>query len=185
MESPPALDLDAPAVARVVVPVEQHRGQRRQQRIGDRARAGLVVVCGSRAARSPAPRRRCAARPWDARRRAAAPAPASPRRAVRAGCAVAPCRRPAPRRWAACRGPAGTPLLQTRSARPGRDVVAAIVQVVAALADGADGGVARGRARQRDGLLGLEGRARSLRLELIEPPEAQASVRNLTKCMQR
>ena len=41
------LDLDAPAVMREVVPVEQHRAERRHQPIGDVARAGAVVVGAS------------------------------------------------------------------------------------------------------------------------------------------
>ena len=47
------------------------------------------------------------------------------------------------------------------------DVVAAIVQIVAALAHGANGGVACGRARQRNGLFGFEGRTRSLGIPLV------------------
>ncbi len=38
------------------------------------------------------------------------------------------------------------------------DVVAAVVEVVAAAADGAEGGVAGGDAGKRDGFFGLEGR---------------------------
>ncbi|MDR3389963.1 MAG: hypothetical protein P4L92_23245, partial [Rudaea sp.] len=43
------------------------------------------------------------------------------------------------------------------------NVVSAIVQVVAALANCADGGIARGRARQRNRLLGFESGGRVAR----------------------
>ncbi len=58
------------------------------------------------------------------------------------------------------------------------DVVAAIVQIVAALAHGADRGVAGRGARQRDRLLGFEGRCRvacSLERSLFDPREIQAN----------
>ena len=40
--------LNPPPIARIVVPVEQHRTQRRQQRIRNRARSRLAVVRGFR-----------------------------------------------------------------------------------------------------------------------------------------
>ncbi len=67
---------DAPAVARVLVPIEQHRSQRRQQRIGNGARSGFAVVqtLGTHAAEH----RNAGAqtRPWDAWMAAAVRAPA-------------------------------------------------------------------------------------------------------------
>ena len=58
------LDFDAPAVVAEVVPVEQHRAERGHQAVGDVARTRRVVVVflGQHACR--APRRRCASRPW-------------------------------------------------------------------------------------------------------------------------
>ena len=74
-------DVDAAAVVRVMVPVEQHRSERGHQPVGDVARAGLIVIMGFRAACSRARRRRFASHPSDARRRAAVPASAAPRAA--------------------------------------------------------------------------------------------------------
>ena len=152
-----ALDLDALAVARKVVPVKQHRPQRGQQRIGDVARSGDRCGHRPRAARSPARRRRCAARPWDASARAelkrllhfsGQTAQAEQTRLVCGQfCSI------------------GQLAVDQQVRDFGKlavlgqvgNVVSAIVQVVAAVADGADGGFAGGGAGKRDRLLGFEG----------------------------
>ena len=141
---------DALAVVREVVPVEKHGRLRGQQRIGDVARAGFVVVVGFRPQ---------AAQHGDAG--------AQHVHGVRSGGELLE----SVLHFGGQAAQAEQALLVCGQLRGGGqlavdqqvrhfgkfavlgqvgDVVAAIVQVVAALADGADGGVARGRARQRD-----------------------------------
>ena len=71
---------------------------------------------------------------------------------------LAPCTRRAPARSAACHARADRRFPRTRTVVGEiEDVVAAVVQVVAGAADGAERGVACGDAGQGDGLLGLRG----------------------------
>ena len=145
-------------MVREVVPVEKHRRLRGQQRIGDVARTRFVVVLGFRPH---------AAQNGDAG--------AQHIHGMRGGGEllerVLHCRRQAAQAEQArlvcgqLRG-SGQLAVDQQVRHFGKlavlgqvgDVVAAIVQVVAALADGADRGFARGRARQRDRLLRFESR---------------------------
>ena len=149
------LDLDAPAVDREVIPVHQHRAERRHQPVGDVARAGVVVVVllGQRATE---------------RRDAGAHHVHRVRRGRQLLEHVAHDRRQAAQRLqlGLVGGQLGTvrqlavyeqecDFLELARRRDVEDVVAAVMQVVAGAADRAQRGVAGGDAGQRDRLLRL------------------------------
>ena len=151
---------DAPAVAREVVPVEQHRPQRRQQRI--------------RNARAPASL-------WSRPSGSTQPSTETPVRSTSMGCVVRgqQFQRLLHRRGQTAQGRRRC-FVRGQFRRIGQlavhqqvrhflelavrgqvgDVVAAIVQIVAAVAHRADGRVARRRAGERHRLFGFEGRGR-------------------------
>ncbi|SAK99853.1 hypothetical protein AWB76_07796 [Caballeronia temeraria] len=149
-------DFDAFAVVRIVVPIEQHRAERRHQLVGDilRARHVVIVLLGQDRAEHGD------AGAHDVHRMRGRGNP------LERGLQV--------RGQAAQRLQLGLVRLQFGGVRQlavheqmrdflelGRsrhieNVVAAIVQIVAGLADGAQRGIARGHARQRDGFLRLE-----------------------------
>ena len=150
------LDVDAPAVVAVVVPVQQHRAQRGHQLVGDAARIGVVVVvllgreaaehghAGAHHVHRVRRRRQLLQRGLQARRQAA--------QALELGLVGAEL------------GAVGQlavhqqvgDLLELTGARHVQDVVAAVVQVIAAAAYRAERGVAGGGAGQGNRLLGLE-----------------------------
>ncbi len=71
-----SVDLDDTAVMGIVVPIEQHGTQRRDQPIGDVARAGMIMV-GRSGKTQPKPKRRYASHPSDEPQQEALPACAS------------------------------------------------------------------------------------------------------------
>ncbi len=176
---------DALAVARVVMPVKKHRGLRGQQRIGDVARAGFVVIFGLRPQ---------AAQHGDAGAQHVHGVRVRGKllegmlhfggQTAQAEQALLVCGQ--------LRG-GGQLAVDEQVRHFGKfavlgqvgDVVAAIVQVVAALADGADGGIARGRARQRDGFLGFEGGRRVARLlnAHVNPRESTKLMDESKECL--
>ena len=159
------VDFDALAVAREVVPVEQHRRQRGQQRIGDGARSCLVVVVGFRpnaaqhgdAGAQHVHRMRVRRQQFERLLHFSGQAAQAEQARLVGGQLRGVGQLAVDQQVGdffkfAVRGQVG-------------DVVAAIVQVVAAVADGADGGFAGGRAGEGYGLLGFEGWRRGSRLE--------------------
>jgi hypothetical protein len=147
------LDVDAPAAVRIVIPVAEHGAEARHQVIGDLARAGrVVIVCLGQYTTQ---RRRAGAQDvhWMARGRQLLE-----HRADRRGDAAQALELHLVRgQLAGVRQPAVDQqvgdLLELAGLRHLEDVVAAIVQVVAAAADAAQRRVARRDARQGDGFL--------------------------------
>ena len=108
------LHVDAPAAARKVVPIAQHRAQGCQQPIGDVARARATVIAGLGNAAAECRNAGAQTRPWGGLRPAAVRARWSPRRAAPAALSAWPCRPQVPRGSAASRAPADRRSLRTR-----------------------------------------------------------------------
>ena len=152
------LDVNAAAVRGEVVPVEQHGAERGHEAVGDVARAGEVVVFffGQMQPRTETPVRmtsmgwaacgKLLERELHGRRQAAHGLQlgfvGGELHATLGSCAV---------------DQQVGDFFELGKWREIENVVAAVMQVAAAAADGAERGVARGRAGKGDGLLGLEG----------------------------
>ena len=150
------LDIDAASAVRVVIPVEQHRPERGHQSVGDVARAGDVVILllrqGGAQGRAAGPHdvHRMGARGHllqHAQHRPRQPAQAHELRLVAAQLRS--------RGEFSVHQQVGD-FLELALLRDVENIVAAIVQVIAAAPDGAQGGAAGLHTRQRDRLLGLE-----------------------------
>ncbi len=154
------IDRDAPAVARKVVPVEEHGWKRSEQRVGNRAGTGGVVVLGFGA--DATEHRNAGAQHVHgvgSRGQLLERMPDSIGQAAQAEQA---------RLVSGEFSRSGQLAVDQQVSHFGklamlsqvRNVVAAVMQVVAALANGTNGCFARRRARKRYGLLGFESRRR-------------------------
>jgi hypothetical protein len=148
------LGVDPPAVVRPVIPVEQHRGEAGDQAVGNLARRpGIVVLCFGQ---DGSQRRTAAAQDIHRMRRGGQILEHRPQHHRQSAqglqflAVLIELRRTG---QAPVKQKVGD-LLETRILGERDDVVATVVQVVAAAPDRADGGIAGDHARQGDRFLG-------------------------------